>query len=230
MRLIRNLGIVCVFAAWISGTSLAQCPASGGAANAAHGNVPSSEISATRPSAEDDRTVLVELTLRKSGAVRIATAMKGPAVLREPAIKAVKKYNYKSWMDVWPFQQQVTAQVTFRDAPPASPEIRQVMPGGVPSCITAPAIIRITPEVMQSRLLTHVEPVLPADARPAEGTVILRVRIDKEGNVSKATKVSGPNSLLTPAIEAVQQWKYEPTLLNGDPVEVETTVQVKFPK
>jgi hypothetical protein len=133
VRRIRNLGAVWVFVTWLSGTSLAQCPASGGATNAALGNVPSSANSATRPSAEDDRTVLVELTLRKSGAVRIATAMKGPAILREPAIKAVKKYNYKEWMNTWPFEQEVTAEVTFRDDPPASPEIRQVMPGGIPS-------------------------------------------------------------------------------------------------
>ena len=62
-----------------------------------------------------------------------------------------------------------------------------------------------------------------------EGTVVLRLHIDKEGNVFKVERVSGPDALVPPIIEAVKSWKYEPFLLNGVLVEVETTVELKFP-
>jgi len=64
----------------------------------------------------------------------------------------------------------------------------------------------------------------------AEGTIVLRVRIDKDGNVLEAEKITGPDALAAPVIEAVKAWKYETYLLNGSPMEVETTVELKFPK
>ena len=54
------------------------------------------------------------------------------------------------------------------------------------------------------------------------------MNIDKEGNVYKTELISGHPLLAPAAIEAVQQWKYKPYLLNGTPVEVETQVQVNF--
>jgi Gram-negative bacterial TonB protein C-terminal len=164
MRLIRNLWIVCVLVAWLSGTSHAQCHASIEAANAGPDNVPASIASAAGQSGEEDRTVVVELALRKSGAVRNATVVKGPTIFREAAIKAVKKHNYKNQMDVWPFQGQIMVEVKFPRGTGytgASPEIRQVLPAGVPSCIPAPTRVRISQAVMANRLLSRVEPVYP---------------------------------------------------------------------
>lgn len=57
---------------------------------------------------------------------------------------------------------------------------------------------------------------------------MLKVNIDKEGTVYKTELISGHPLLAPAAIEAVQQWKYKPYLLNGAPVEVETQVQVNF--
>jgi Gram-negative bacterial TonB protein C-terminal len=56
------------------------------------------------------------------------------------------------------------------------------------------------------------------------------VRIDKDGNVLRAEKVTGPDSLVALAIEAVKAWKYQRYLLNGAPMEVETTVELKLPQ
>jgi TonB family protein len=169
------------------------------------------------------------LTLSKRGAVRDATVLKGPTTLREAAIEAARKHNYKHQMDVWPFQGQITVGVIFPQDNRSSPEIRQALPAGVPSCVYATAI-RVAPEVMQSRLLRRVEPVFPTEVQPVEGTVILRVRVDKDGNVFKAEKISGPDALAAPVIDAVKGWKYEPTLINGSPIEVETTVELKLPR
>jgi hypothetical protein len=169
------------------------------------------------------------LTLSKRGAVRDATVLKGPTTLREAAIEAARKHTYKHQMNVWPGQRQITVEITFPQDNSSSPEIRQVLPAGVPSCVYATAI-RIAPEVMQSRLLKRVEPVFPTEVQPVEGTIILRLRVDKDGNVLKAEKISGPDTLAAPVIEAVKGWKYEPTLINGSPIEVETTVELKLPR
>jgi TonB family protein len=230
MRLIKNLWIVCVLAAWLSGTSHAQCHASIEAANAGPDNVPASIASAAGRSGEEDRTIVVELALRKSGEVRNATVVKGPTIFREAAIKAVKKHNYKNQMDVWPFQGQITVEVKFPRDTGASPEIRQVLPAGVPSCIPAPTRVRISQAVMANRLLSRVEPVYPPEAQTEHiaGVVVVRLVIDKNGGVLNADYVSGPPVLVAAAIEAIKQWKYQPYLLNGVLVEVETTVEISF--
>jgi protein TonB len=52
--------------------------------------------------------------------------------------------------------------------------------------------------------------------------------ISKEGNVEELTYISGPGLLMRNAMDAVRQWRYQPTLLNGEPVEVDTTISVIF--
>jgi hypothetical protein len=230
MRILRNLWAVGILGAWLGGTAVAQCHAPTTAVNAEPGSVLASTGSATGPSGEEDRTVLVGLVLRKSGAVRDASVIKGPANLRAAAIKAVKRRKYKNYVDTWPGAGQLTVEVKFAQDEAASPEIRQVLPGGIPSCIHFPAAVRILAEVMQSRLLTRIEPTIPAEEQQVEGTLVLRLRVSKDGSVYRVEKVSGPDSLVPPVVEAVKQWKYEPFVLNGNPTEVETTLELKFPR
>lgn len=66
------------------------------------------------------------------------------------------------------------------------------------------------------------------DQKHVQGTVLLHVVIDIEGNVKQVDVLSGPPDLTTAATHAVKQWRYQPTLLDGDPVEVDTTVSVSF--
>lgn len=75
-----------------------------------------------------------------------------------------------------------------------------------------------------------MNPEYPSDAREQhiQGVVILKVNIDKEGNVYNVELISGHPLLAPAAMAAVRQWKYKPYLLNGMPVEVETQVQVNF--
>jgi protein TonB len=79
-------------------------------------------------------------------------------------------------------------------------------------------------------LLQSVDPVYPPLARQAriQGVVRFNVTIGKDGHVSNITLVSGHPLLVAAAKEALQQWIYRPTLLNGDPVEVTATVDVPF--
>jgi len=90
--------------------------------------------------------------------------------------------------------------------------------------------VRISPGVTKGLLIHRVEPSYPPLAQQARihGDVVLTAIIDKEGNVQQLQLVSGHPLLAPAAIEAVKQWRYKPFLLNGQPLEVETTVTVSF--
>jgi protein TonB len=88
----------------------------------------------------------------------------------------------------------------------------------------------ISSGVMQGMLLMKTSPVYPPIARAArvQGTVVLQAKISKTGSIEDLHVVSGPTMLQQAAQDAVRQWRYKPYLLNGEPVEVETTVNVIF--
>jgi TonB family protein len=90
--------------------------------------------------------------------------------------------------------------------------------------------VRVAPGVIAGLIENKVDPVYPPLARQAriQGAVILGVIISKTGDVENLQLISGHPMLAPAAIEAVKQWKYKPYLLNGEPVEVETQVQVNF--
>jgi TonB family protein len=82
----------------------------------------------------------------------------------------------------------------------------------------------------EEMLVHKVEATYPQMARIAhiQGNVILHVLIDKQGHVSKMKAMQGHPLFIQPARDAVKQWEYQPFLLNGEPAEVETAVEVKF--
>ena len=90
--------------------------------------------------------------------------------------------------------------------------------------------IRIGGNIAQANRISAVVPVYPAEAKEnrIQGTVKLEITIDKEGHVSEMSLISGPQELVRSATDAVQQWVYKPTLLNGEPVSIVTTVDVNY--
>jgi periplasmic protein TonB len=90
--------------------------------------------------------------------------------------------------------------------------------------------LRVGGDVQESKLMLKVVPVYPEIAIQAHaaGTVILEAEIDEEGNVASVKIVSGHPLLVNAAAQAVKQWKYSPTLLNGEPQAVLATVTVVF--
>jgi len=103
--------------------------------------------------------------------------------------------------------------------------------GVAPPPPAAPAErIKVGGEVQSASLVKQVTPEYPGMAKSARisGTVTLRAIISKDGSIEKLEYVSGPPLLMASAIRAVREWKYRPTMLNGQPVEVDTTVQVVF--
>jgi protein TonB len=102
-------------------------------------------------------------------------------------------------------------------------------PVAVPK-IATPQRVRVSGGVSQGLLIRKVPPAYPPLARQAriQGVVVLQAQISKEGNIENLQLISGHPMLAPAAIEAVKQWKYKPYLLNGEPVEVDTQVQVNF--
>jgi len=90
--------------------------------------------------------------------------------------------------------------------------------------------IRISQGVTRGLLLAKIEPKYPLLAKQAriQGEVVLSAIISKEGAIENLTLVSGHPMLVPEAIQAVSQWRYRPYLLNGQPVEVESTITVTF--
>jgi protein TonB len=94
----------------------------------------------------------------------------------------------------------------------------------------APSRIRVGGNVAQANLIHMVNPQYPAIAKTAHisGTILLHAIIGKDGTVQNLQYISGPPLLMQSAMDAVKQWRYKPTLLNGDPVDVDTTISVVF--
>jgi periplasmic protein TonB len=88
----------------------------------------------------------------------------------------------------------------------------------------------ISSGVMAGNLLSRTLPQYPAIPRTAhiQGVVVLQATISKTGSIENLRVISGPPMLRQAAIDAVQTWRYKPYLLNGNPVEVETTINVVF--
>jgi TonB family protein len=102
--------------------------------------------------------------------------------------------------------------------------------GGGGDRMAQPQRIRVGSNVQAGMLLRKVEPVYPPEAKLAglQGTVRLAIVIGRDGAVMEARLMNGPAVLGQAAIDAVRQWVYKPTLLNGEPITVETTVDVNF--
>jgi protein TonB len=134
------------------------------------------------------------------------------------------------------------------EAPPPSIGVVGGVPGGVaggaaggvlggiigsslpPPKVAAPQKVRVSSGVVAGNKISGPNPVYPAIAKTAriQGQVVLQAEISKGGTIQNLHAVSGPPMLYQAAIDAVRQWRYKPYILNGEPVEVETTIQVNF--
>ncbi len=107
-------------------------------------------------------------------------------------------------------------------APPPPPPVKEAP--------KAPQRIRVGGNVQQAKLLRQPRPLYPPLAKQAriQGTVRFNAIIGKDGAIQNLQVVSGHPLLIPSATEAVKQWVYQPTLLNGEPVEVVTQIDVNF--
>jgi len=179
--------------------------------------------------------VVLDVLVDASGDVENATLISGHPTLAPAAIEAVKQWRYKPYMvDGAPGAVETTARLEFRVLQNGEDGIiTELAPAAkFPTApeTSSPQRVRVSGGVLQGLLVRKVDPEYPPEARAQniQGIVLLRVRIDKEGSVSRLDIVSGPPELHDAAMEAVRLWKYQPYMLNGQPVEVESQVQVNF--
>jgi len=90
--------------------------------------------------------------------------------------------------------------------------------------------VRVKGSNQQTKLIKQVRPKYPAEAKAAgvQGLVRLEVVIGKDGTVKETKVLSGPEQLVPPALEAIKQWQWEPTTVDGKPVEVITQIDVNY--
>ncbi len=147
---------------------------------------------------------------------------------------------------------QKVQMIKEEDTPPPDTSMAGVVggvPGGVPGGqmggviggiisttpvavphVATPQRVRVSLGVSQGLLVKKVQPNYPPLARQAriQGTVLLQAEISKDGTIENLRLINGHPMLAPAAIEAVKQWRYRPYMLNGEPVAVETQVQVNF--
>jgi len=144
---------------------------------------------------------------------------------------------------------RVTSMERDEPSSEAAPGLDGLVPGGVPGGVASPVIteiarsappvmvkpsppvkLRVSSGVAAGMLVHQVKPQYPPLAMQAriQGTVVLQAVIGKDGTVRDLHLVSGHPMLAPAAIEAVKQWRYRPYLLNNEPVEVDTQVNVNF--
>jgi TonB family protein len=192
-------------------------------------------------------TVNLRVQVSKTGDVEKEELISGHPMLASAAIEAVKQWKYKPYLlngEPIDFETKVVVNFTLSDKP-AVEGVPGDAPGGLPPAekegivsstprdeahSAVPQRVRVSQGVSQGLVITKVPPQYPADAKDQriQGLVLLKVIVDKEGNVANIQLISGHPLLAPPAIEAVKQWKYRPYQLNGTPVEVETRVTVNF--
>jgi TonB family protein len=190
--------------------------------------------------------VWVKLSVSESGDVAGVEVISGDTVLAGAAVDAAKKWKFKPFIkNGKPIA--VTTKIPFdfafsntvSDTKVIEPALQQNPTSGpapvadqAPNQAGAPTPqrVRVSQGVSTGLLLHKVNPVYPEQARRAgiQGTVVLQAEITTEGRIANLQVISGPDELVPAAIGAVQQWRYRPYLFRGNPVAVETTVQVNF--
>ena len=96
----------------------------------------------------------------------------------------------------------------------------------------SPSRITLAQEEMQAKLIkqSSPSPQYPQEAKDEnmQGIVKLQAIVGKDGSVKKLTVISGNPLLVTSSLATVQHWKYQPTLVDGKPVEVKTVIEISF--
>jgi TonB family protein len=152
-------------------------------------------------------------------------------LIREQADLRETQVEYQadiSAADAWVQKALETKAAKARAAATGYPPVQSNAPSN--SAAGTPSRIRVGADVQAANLIKKVQAVYPPLAKAAriQGIVRFTAIIDREGNVTNVQLVSGHPLLVESARQAVAQWIYKPTLLNGSPVEVVTQIEVNF--
>lgn len=165
--------------------------------------------------------VVLEVVTDGAGNVADLTIAKGHhPLLNDAAIAAVKQWKYEPWLvngKPMPVKFTVVVNFSLNDKKDKAQESLET-PLDAASLKDKPKLIK------------KVAPGYPAEAKKKNiaGKVVLEAVVDTQGNVADITKATGHPILIQAAMEAVEQWKYEPYIKDGKPKEVKFTVELDF--
>jgi len=169
-----------------------------------------------------ESVAMLKATIDKNGNVENLKMVSGHPMLVPAALDAVKQWKYRRYeVNGIPKVVETTIRVEFSKVSEA---------GYGTSAAQAESPVPVTAEDMHDRLVYKVAPVYPPLARQAriQGTVILRIIINKLGEVRDTQLVNGHPMLAPAAVEAVKKWRYIPYESDGETVEIQTDVQIIF--
>lgn len=168
--------------------------------------------------------VVTKLVIDKQGSIVSASAGEGDPTLMEYALKAVQQWKFRPYIvNGHVVEVETTATIDFAAE---EPYVRTTKP--LP--LTGPHKVRISQGVAQGLLIKKVAPQYPNEAKKKHlrGDVILTFTIDRTGHIINLHVVSGDPLFVQATLDAVKQWVYQPYMLKGEPVEVETTAKISF--
>jgi protein TonB len=113
-----------------------------------------------------------------------------------------------------------------------APRVDLVKPAATvtPAVVADPKPLIVSSTILAAKIIKRVVPSYPLLAKQARvsGTVRLQATLSKDGRIENLRVIDGPPLLRQAALDAVRQWIYSPTILNGKPVEVEAPIEVNF--
>jgi TonB family protein len=164
--------------------------------------------------------VILEVVIGKDGSVTSAKVLRPVPLLDKAALDAVEQWKYEpTQLDGEPVDLLMVVTVNFSLKEPAvAAQVPEASPVRVGGSMTSP------------KRIVYVAPVYPRIAMEAkiQGTVIIEASVDTDGSVIGAKVLRSAPLLDQAAVDAVGQWKFEPTLIDGRPVQVVTVVTVTF--
>ena len=163
--------------------------------------------------------VRLHVIISTNGVVLQSEVVSGHPLLVQSAIDSVRNRRYRpTFLNGEPVEVDTTVDVYFTLPKP---------PTDTPSPVKR---IKMSPPIVNTNLIEQPHPIYPAEAnaKKVQGHVKLGVVVAQDGSVEQVRVVPGNPLLTRAAMEAVRAWKYKPILLNGQAVEVETTVDVIF--
>ena len=189
--------------------------------------------------------VWIQLLISETGDVEKADIISGQPDLARAVQEAMKKWKFKPYIHngkpvkvstKMPFDFAFQNKVTDVKAPPDSSANAPASPASAAGTSAegygrdVPRKIRVSSGVAEGLKVHDVLPIYPPEARRThlQGEVLLQATIGKDGLIHDLKVVKGDPILADAAKGAVEQWRYRPYVLEGNPVEVETTIKVIF--
>ena len=201
--------------------------------------------------------VWIKIQVSETGDVERVDIVSGEPVLARSAVNAAKNWKFKPFIKNgkpikveasvpldFTFENKIMKNGVAADGSATNDKHKSVAAGypstpinAVPSAAdngqsqaALPERVRVSQGVTRGLLIHQVAPVYPEQARTLriQGKVLFQAVIGKDGNIHDLQVLSGPKELVRAAADAVEQWRYRPYLLQGHPVEVDTTIEINF--